>query len=104
MNVQIADYSTDRYIDRTEYYPDGTVTKKGNVYDDGYFSMQVTTQRNDGYRKVEQVNGIFDRNGVSNVQTQTVSEQLPYAPNNYLQAANNQANASANIFRIFSGG
>ena len=81
MNVQISDYSSDGYINRTERYEDGTVTYSGNEYDDGYFDITVTTQRNDGYRLVEQVAGtVYNDGSYSNLQRQTISEQLPYAP------------------------
>ena len=81
MNVQISDYSSDGYINRTERYEDGTVTYRGYEDANGYFSIRVTTERNDGYRLEERVSGtVYNDGSYSNVQRQTISEQLPCAP------------------------
>jgi hypothetical protein len=81
MNVQINDYSCNGYVNRTERYEDGTVTYRGNEYDNGYFNIRVTTEVNNGYRLEEQVSGtVYNDGSYSNVQRQTISEQLPYAP------------------------
>ena len=80
MNVQITDYSSNGFIDRTERYQNGTTVQvRGNQYNNGDFNAQVTTERSDGYRLVEQVSGTVYNDGVSNLQRRTISEQLPYA-------------------------
>ena len=81
MNVQITDYSSNGFINRTERYDNGTTVQvRGNEWNNGYFNAQVTTQRSDGYCLVEQISGTVYNDGVSNLQRQTISEQLPYAP------------------------
>jgi hypothetical protein len=81
MNVQINDYSSNGYINRTERYEDGTVTYRGYEHANGYFNIRVTTELNNGYRLEEQVSGtVYNDGSYSNVQRQTISEQLPYAP------------------------
>jgi hypothetical protein len=83
MNVQINDYSSNGYINRTERYEDGTVTYRGYEHANGYFNIQVTTELNNGYRLEEQVSGTVYNDGYNNVQRQTISEQLPYARTRY---------------------
>jgi hypothetical protein len=81
MNVQITDCSSNGYINRTERYEDGTVTYRGYEHANGYFNIQVTTELNNGYRLEEQVSGtVYNDGSYSNVQRQTISEQVPYAP------------------------
>jgi hypothetical protein len=84
MNVQVTDRSTNDRIDRTERYQDGTITKTGWADSNGYFNMTIFTRLHSGYESREQVTGYVYADGtMTNVQSRMISEQLPYAPQQY---------------------